>query len=366
MQVPWSRPDVAAAETRAIAGVLKSGWLGMGPVTEAAEAAIARFLGARHCVFVNNGTSALLAAYLAAGWGPGDEILVPTYTFIATVSAMVVLGCRPVLIDCDPATMNVDPEEVRRVAAEHPKAKGLVIVDVAGLSCDLDALGEIAQERQLTLVEDAAEAFGGTYRGGYLGARRHATIFSYHIAKQVTAVEGGAIVTQDGRIARACRQLRSHGEGRQKYIHPELGLNLRPTDINSAIALAQVRRTGTFLRRHRDHARRYREGLARFLNFQSVPEYATDPTWMVFQVLAHDRKTRDRLEAHLLKRGVQTRRAFPPMHQQPYLRRRFSFGKYPHADWVYDRVLSLPMGNGIRTEEIDYVIDQTVRFFRSG
>ncbi len=366
MKVPWSRPDLQVAETRAVERVLRSGWLGMGKVTAAAETAIARYLGARHCVFVNNGTSALLAAYLAAGWGPGDEVLVPTYTFVATVSAMVALGCRPVLIDCDPGTMNVDPAEVERVAREHPDAKGLVVVDVAGLSCDLDPLERIAAEHHLTLVEDAAEAFGGTYRGRYLGTRPHATIFSFHIAKQVTAVEGGAVVTDDRKLAEACRRLRSHGEGPQKYIHTSLGLNLRPTDLNSAIALAQVRRTSTFLRRHREYARRYQERLAPYCSFQTIPEYAGDPTWMVFQILAPDRRTRDRLEARLRRRGVQTRRAFPPMHQQPYLRERFSFGKYPHADWVYDRVLSLPMGNGIRPEEIDYVIDRTVEFFRTG
>lgn len=366
MNVPWSRPDLQATETRAVERVLRSGWLGMGRVTESAESAIAQYLGARNCVFVNNGTSALLAAYLAAGWGPGDEILVPTYTFVATVSAMVAIGCRPVLLDCDPGTMNVDPEEVDRVAHEHPNAKGLVVVDVAGLPCDLDPLARIARERNLTLVEDAAEAFGGTYRGTHLGARSHATIFSYHIAKQVTAVEGGAIVTQDRRLAEVCRRLRSHGEGPHKYIHTSLGLNLRPTDLNSAIALAQVRRTTTFLRRHREYARRYQEGLAPYLGFQKIPDYAGEPTWMVFQVLAPDRRTRDRLETRLLKRGIQTRRAFPPMHQQPYLKERFVFGAYPHADWVYDRVLSLPMGNGIRSEEIDYVIDQTVQFFRAG
>jgi len=366
MKVPWSRPELTQAETQAVDRVLESGWLGMGEVTEAAESAIGKYLGARNCVFFNNGTSALMAAYLAKDWGPGDEILVPTYTFAATVNSLVVMGCRPVLIDCDPGTMNLDPVEIGKVARKHPKAKGLVFVDVGGLPSDLDGIRDVARDHHLDLVEDAAEAFGGEYRNEKVGIRKHATIFSFHIAKQVTAVEGGAITTSDKALAERCRRIRSHGEGNRKYIHSDIGLNLRPTDMQSAIALAQVGRADAFLQRHQDYARRYIDGLRNVVDFQAIPDYVTQPTWMIFQILTKNRRERDRLDRHLNAAGIDTRMAFPPIHQQPYLKRRYKFGSYPNADAVFDRVISLPMGNGLREEEIDYVIDQTKSFFRTG
>ena len=364
MQVPWSRPELNASESEAVDRVMASGWLGMGTVTAAAEKAVAKYIRAREAVFFNNGTSALMAAYLALDWGPGDEILVPTYTFAATVNALVVLGCRPVLLDCDPTTMNVDPKEVERVAQRHPKAKGLIFVDVGGLPCDLDGLRDVANAHHLATVEDAAEAFGAEYRNARVGARDHATIFSFHIAKQVTAVEGGAITTNDRTLAARLRRIRSHGEGDQKYIHPDIGLNFRPTDLHSAIALAQIERVDEFLKLHERYAQKYFDGLGKYVEFQKVPEYATAPGWMIFQVLCRDKRVRDQLDEHLNDAGVDTRRAFPPIHQQPYLKGRCISNGCPNADQVFDRVLSLPMGNGLREDEIDYVIDRAVEFFR--
>ena len=355
-RVPWSVPDLGAEELEAVRSTFASGWLGMGPVTQQFEQELSRYTKAPFTVVVNNGTSALLDAYLAHGIGPGDVVLVPTYTFIATASAAVALGARIGLIDCDPSTLNVTPETVRAALRAHPKPKAIVAVDVAGLPCDLDALRAVAQEAGSVFIEDAAEAFGGVYRDQPLGSLDHTTIFSFHIAKQLTSIEGGAVQTHREGVARRLRLIRSHGEGATKYWHEELGLNLRPTDVQSALGRVQLAKVDRFLVRRDQIARKYLSALAGTLSFPPVPSYATRPTWMIFLGFARDRTQRDALNAHLRAAGIDTRLPWPPVHQQPYFRARFGAVSAPNADAAFDRVISLPIGNAMRDEDVDAVI----------
>ena len=239
-KVFWSVPDIGADEKQAVLETLDTGWLGMGPKTKLLEKELSAYTGAKHSIVVNNGTSALTTALLTLGIGPGDEVLLPTYTFVATASSVIALGARPVLVDCDAETFNIGPAQIEAAIAKHPKAKALIFVDVAGLPCDIDAIRAVAERHHLLLLEDAAEAFAGVYRSTRLGNFDHLTIFSFHIAKQVTTVEGGAIQTNRDDVVDKLRLVRSHGEGKEKYVHVELGLNFRPTDIQSSIGLAQL------------------------------------------------------------------------------------------------------------------------------
>jgi perosamine synthetase len=365
MKVPWSVPAIGNDEVTAVNNVLSSGWLGMGPVTKEFENAIRVQTQAREVVALNNGTSALLATYLALGIGPGDEILVPTFTFVATASAAMVLGARPVLVDCDPRSLNVTAQSLRERLSGRKRVRAIVAVDVGGQSIDLDPILELSREFNLPLVQDAAEAFGGTYKGRPTGKGDHPTIFSFHIAKQVTSVEGGAISTDDAELAARVRLIRSHGEGARKYIHEELGLNLRPTDLLSAIGVEQVKRLSQFLEKRKEIAELYRRELSDWFEFQHPGDSTSRPTWMIFFAMAKDRKTRDRLVASLTREGVDTRVPWPPIHRQPYFLRRYSDsdGSFPGADYVYDRVLSLPIGNGMKTEHAWDVIRAIRAFF---
>ncbi|MGI0130132.1 MAG: DegT/DnrJ/EryC1/StrS family aminotransferase, partial [Thermoplasmata archaeon] len=356
-------PDLTTDEHRAVAEVLDSGWLGMGPRTKEFERGISGFTGARESVVVNNGTSALLTALLANGIGPGDEVLAPTYTFVATINSILALGARPVLLDCDPETLNITPEIVESALRDHDRAKALIFVDVAGQPCDIDPLVELAARRSLHLVEDAAEAFGAQYRERAVGSGDHATVFSFHIAKQVTTVEGGAVVTNDPDLAARCRLVRNHGEGPEKYVHVALGLNFRPTDIQSAIGVVQLRRAEGFLQLRAEIARRYRESLSQYLQFQSVPEYVSRPTWMIFLALCRDGAERDGYLRWLKSHGIDTRVPWPPVHSQPYYVGRFGPSALPAAEAAYSRVLSLPIGNGMSLEQIRDVVDCSVSYF---
>ena len=164
-KVFWSVPDVGADEKKAVNEVLDSGWLGMGPKTKLFEKELSAYTGAKHSIVVNNGTSALTTVLMSLGLAPGDEVLIPTYTFVATASSAIALGAKPVMMDCDPETFNVGPKEIEAAAAHYPKAKFLMVTDVAGLAVDIDAVRATAAKHNLTLIEDAAEAFGGKYQG---------------------------------------------------------------------------------------------------------------------------------------------------------------------------------------------------------
>ena len=362
-KVFWSVPDIGDDEKKAVLETLDTGWLGMGPKTKQFEKELCEYTGAKHSVVVNNGTSALLTALMSMGIGPGDEVLVPTYTFVATASSVIALGAKPVLVDCDPTTFNIGPKEVEAALARHPKVKALIFVDVAGLPCDIDALRALAAKHKLPLLEDAAEAFAGEYRKTRLGNYDHVTIFSFHIAKQVTTVEGGAIQTNRDDLVERMRLVRSHGEGKEKYVHVELGLNFRPTDIQSAIGIAQLRKADHYIQLRDRIARLYMRELAGHLTFQAVPDYATRPTWMIFMVLAKNKDERDRFNQYLNSHGVDTRIPWPPIHRQPYFVARFGEVNCPVADATFDRALSLPIGNAMTEDDVRYVIGVARGFF---
>jgi perosamine synthetase len=361
--IPWSSPDISEEERRAINRVLDSGWLGMGPITKEFEAGICGYVGTSSAIFVNNGTSALMAAYLANGIGPGDAVLVPTYTFVATVSALLAIGARPILVDCDPTTLNVDPKAVEQLATEHPEAKALVFVDLAGQPCDIDALREIAKRHSLALIEDAAESFGAGYRNKSVGDFDHTTVFSFHIAKQLTTIEGGAIVTNDREVAEKVRLIRSHGEGPDKYIHVAHGLNFRPTDIQAAIGLVQLGKMEKFLALRQRLAQAYRVGLGEWLEFQRRPDFVSRPTYMLFVAFCHDASHRDGLNSWLNYHGIDTRIPFPPVHTQPFYEDRFGKSSMPGSELAFSRVISLPIGNAITEAQVGHVVDCARQFF---
>ncbi len=363
-KIPWSVPDISKDELEAVSEVMTSGWLGMGPKTKQLESELCTFTGAKHAIVVNNGTSALITALLANGIGPGDEVFVPTYTFIATVNSVLAIGARPILVDCDQPTFNISVDQINRVLSDHHRAKALIFVDVAGMPADIDSIRDLATKKNFILIEDAAESFGATYKNRKVGSYDHTTIFSFHIAKQVTMVEGGAVVTGDDGIAERCRLIRSHGEGRQKYIHVDIGLNFRPTDLQSAIGIAQLQKAEKYLSLRGKLARIYMDSLKALLDFQYVPDYVTRHPWMLFMCLARDHSQRDTLNAFLNKSGIDTRIPWPPVHIQPFHKKKLGDIRCPNADSVFQRVISLPIGNAVTESDVTQVVENVKEFYR--
>lgn len=365
-KIPWSAPDISLDEEKAISETLASKWLGMGPKTLELEKSICQYVGVKNSVVMNNGTSSLIAALIANGIKPGDKVLVPTYTFIATINSVLAIGAKPLLVDCDPTTFNVTIDGIKEVFEHDKDACCLIFVDVAGLPADIDLMRQFSHKNKIKLIEDAAEAFGAKYKDKVLGNYDHTTIFSFHIAKQMTMIEGGAVVTNDQQIADKLRLIRSHGEGKEKYIHTEFGLNLRPTDLQSAIGIAQLRKVEEYMNRRKRIAELYMSNLSQFLEFQFIPSYVGRHPWMLFMCLAKEKSIRDRLNSFLNERGIDTRIPWPPANLQPYHKARLGYIKCPNAERIYDRVLSLPIGNAVSETQAHKVVEVVKSFFEQG
>jgi perosamine synthetase len=364
IKVPWSVPDISIDEENSVSEVMKSGWLAMGPKTKQFESDVCAYTGAKNCIVVNNGTSALITALLSNNIGPDDEVLVPTYTFIATVNSVLAIGAKPILVDCDPQTFNITPEQINKELKNHPQAKALIFVDVAGMPADIDSIRELAFQKNLVLIEDAAEAFGATYKNKKIGALDHTTIFSFHIAKQTTMIEGGAVVTGNSAIAERCRLIRSHGEGKEKYIHVDIGLNFRPTDLQSAIGITQLKKVEKYISLREKIASIYMDSLHGLVSFQSVPSYVTRHPWMLFMCLAKNSAERDALNKFINENGVDTRIPWPPAHVQPFHKKKLGNINCPNSDNLYGRVLSLPIGNAIDESQVNQVVEKVKLFYK--
>jgi perosamine synthetase len=364
-KVPWSAPDISVDEEEAVSKVMISKWLGMGPKTRELEQNICSYVNVRNSVAVNNGTSALIASLIANGIEPGDKVLVPTYTFIATVNSVLAIGAQPILVDCDPNTFNVSAETIQDCLEKNTDVKSIIFVDVAGMPADIDAIREFAHKKNIIVIEDAAEAFGAQYKNKSVGNYDHTTVFSFHIAKQMTTIEGGAIATNDDEVAERVRLIRNHGEGKQKYVHTEFGLNLRPTDIHSAIGLAQIRKVERYIQLRKKIAEMYISDLGNYFEFQHMPDYVSRHPWMLFMCMTRDRSCRDELNSYLNNKGVDTRLPWPPANSQPYHKRRLGEIRCPNAEGVFERIISLPIGNHISESEVETVIQVVKDFFET-
>ena len=357
-KVPWSVPDIGEEEKQAIMRVVKSGWLSQGKETKLFEEEICEYLGCRHAIVVNSGTSALITALLAHGIGKEDEVIVPSLTFIATVNAVILVGADPILVDVDLETFNTTIEKVEEKITKRTKA--ILPVDVAGMPINIDAFERLAEEHDLVLIEDAAEAFGAVYKNRKIGSFNHTSIFSFHIAKTITTVEGGVITTNDDKIAENCRLIRSHGM-KDKYNHITIGSNFRITDIQSAMGRIQLKKVETFLKRRNELASIYMRMLKNIVQFQKIPDYVTIHPWMLFGVLV-DTKKRDRIREKLKENGIDTRVCWRPVHQQPFHRKLFS-GSFPNSEEIASRIINLPIGNKFSKEDIKYVSTKFIEIY---
>lgn len=349
-RIRLARPVVGEEEVEAVRAVLESGFLTNGPATRRFEAAMAARHGTEHAVALANGTVALAAMYLAAGIGPGDEVIVPSFTFISTATSVLHVGATPVFADIDPETFCLDPADVARRVTSRTRA--IVPVHYAGQAADLAPLAEIAADAGADLLEDAAEAHGATYQGRPVGSWGRAGMFSFTPTKNITTGEGGIVTTDDGAYAERVRRLRNHGMS-ALYVHDELGFNWRLSDISAAVGACQVDRLDTILAAKRTIAGRLDALLA------EVPGVTTpvvrddrDHTYMLYTVRLPAER-RDAVRRSLATDGIETRLYFPPAHRQGV------FGPaevdLPVTDAVAASALSLPVHARLTPPEIEEV-----------
>jgi perosamine synthetase len=358
-RLPISAPALVGNELEYVTRCLESTWISSrGEFVEAFEEKFAELCGVDHAVAVSNGTAALHLALLALGVSPGDEVIVPTLTYIATASAVSYCAAKPVFVDSEPTTWNLDPQAVE--AAVTPRTVGIVAVHLYGHPADMDALRAIARRRGLFLLEDAAQAHGAHYRGEPVGSLGDVGAFSFFGGKLVTTGEGGALVTDDASLAKAARRLRNQGEDPARRYHvTQLGFNYRLTNIAAAIGLAQLERFEWHVARRLANSARYHSQLEDRpgIEMAQATPWAENVDWLTSVVLARLTETgRDQVIAELDRAGIETRPLFPPVHLQPIYRGHFTRA-LPVAERLASLGLSLPSGAGLSDGQIDRVCD---------
>ncbi len=360
-----SSPHITDEDVEAVTRVLRSGMLAFGPVGEEFERELARYLGVRHAVAVSNGTAALYLSLKALGVGPGDEVLVPDFTFFATASTVLLAGATPVLVDVELETYTVDPSQLEEAFTDRTRA--VVPVHLYGHPVDMEQVTKIAGERDAYVVEDSAQALGAEFRGRRVGGLGHAAAFSFYPTKTITTGEGGAVATDDERVADAVKLLRSHGQ-RQRYHHVELGWNLRMSDVQAALGLSQLRRIDRMLERRRALARIYLEELSTVSGLRlPVEKPWARHAYNLFTVWVEGEGARDRLALFLRERGIETAVHYPvPLHRQPALSgARRARGCCPNSEEASRHVLSLPLHPGLSESDVLEVSRCVKEFFKS-
>jgi len=368
LNIPITKPALTDEEARAPFESIKSGWVTQGPKVAEFERAVASYVGAKHGVATTSCTTGLHLALATIGVGPGDEVIVPSFTFIASANAILYTGATVVFCEVDPKTYNADPGDVEKRITKRTKA--IMPVDQIGLACDIGAINEIATRHGVDVLEDAAPTIGGTYKGRRVGSNAHQTVFSFHPRKVITTGEGGMILTDDDALAERARKLRAHGMSvsdldRHKADRPiieeyhDLGFNYRMTDIQASIGLVQLRRLDELLRIRIAKAERYNAELSKIRGVEVpyTPSYATHTYQSYCVRLTKDsRLDRDELMSRLLKRGIATRRGVMASHLEKVYRDRVGSVSLPITEEAARTTMLIPLFASMTDDEQSYVI----------
>lgn len=357
--IPVNEPLLDGNEKKYLLECIETGWISSeGPFIKAFEQKFAARMGRKHGIAVCNGTAAIDAAVEALGIGPGDEVIMPTFTIISCIAQIVRNGGKPVLVDSDPITWNMDVTQIE--AKITPRTKAIMIVHIFGLPVDVDPVLDIAKRHGLKVIEDAAEMHGQTYKGKPCGSFGDISTFSFYPNKHITTGEGGMILTDDDDLAETCRSLRNLCfQPDKRFVHERLGWNLRMTNMQAALGLAQLERLDEFVERKRKMGALYTELLKDVTGLQlplAKTEYSENIYW-VYGIVLDEALGFDAVEVmkKLAEKGVGTRPFFCPMHQQPVLIKMGVASKeaYAISESIYKRGFYIPSGMNLNVQQIN-------------
>ena len=360
--------QIGREEIDAVVKVLKSGvltsGLGAGPKVTEFEKAFAKFVRAKHGIAMNSGTAALHSALTAVGIKTDDEVILPSFTFVATAEVVVFNRAKPVFVDISPGTYTISPKAVEKAVTR--KTKAIMPVDLYGMPADVQQIREIADKHRLKIIEDAAQAHGATYERKPAGSFADAACWSFYGSKNMTTGEGGMITTNSDEIAEMPRYIRSHGE-KQKYQSLIIGHNYHMPEIAAAIGVEQLKKLPKFVARRRQNAKRLTENLekAKSLQLPSEPE-GFKCSWYLYtvQLKKAKKEKRDNVVEKLRQKGIDAFVCYVnPIHLMPYYRK---FGKYrlPETEKASERVFSLPVHPGVTAKQIDYISDSVLQLVK--
>lgn len=368
-KIPIACPDIGEEEARAVYEVVKSGWINEGKKVQEFEKRFADYIGVRHAVACFNGTVGLHLILLAHGIGPGDEVIVPSMTFVSTATSVLHVGATPVFADIDPQTFNIDPNWIedylkKRVLTDFcqpsTQPKAIIPVHYGGQSADMGPIQHIAKRYNLFVFEDAAEAHGAEYKGRKVGTFGDAAMFSFTPTKNITTAEGGMITTNNDEIAEKVRLLKNQGQDYQ-YHHILVGYNYRMTEMQAAMGIEQLKKLPAIIARKKENAKFLNSELSKIKGI-SPPYVAPEcnHTYMIYTIKIDFQKlgiSRNMLMRKLEERGIQTKIYFPPVHLQPIFRKGV-YGKVvlPITKKISKEIISLPFHSKLRKEDLEFIL----------
>jgi perosamine synthetase len=357
-------PDVDESDEKAVLEALRSGRLALGPKIAEFERLTAEYIGARHAVAVNSGTSGLHLLCRALGLGPGDEVITTSFSFVASTNCFVYEGARPVFVDIEPDPYNLDPRLIE--SAVTPATRAILAVDVFGHPADWDAIEEIAKRHGLEVIADSCESIGSEYRGRKTGPFGVGGVFAFYPNKQMTTGEGGMIVTDRDDVAALCRSMANQGRGEMNawLEHTRLGYNYRMDELSAALGISQLRRIDEFVAKRRWVAQTY-DALLQDEPRVRAPIVRPDVkmSYFVYVVELQGELRRDEVMRGLASKGVPSRGYFSPIHLQPYMRKMVGNREWalPVTERVATRTIALPFYNTLTAEDAEYVVSALVQ-----
>ena len=370
MRIPLSAPDVNEEDIKAVSDVLRTSKLSLGPKLEEFEHAIAAYVGASDAVAVNSGTSALHLCLRALGIGEGDEVIIPSFAFIAVANAVRHERATPVFVDIESETLNLDPSQIE--SAITLRTKAIIVVHTFGCPANLEAILEIAGRHDLRVIEDACEAIGAEYNDRRVGTFGDAGIFSFYPNKQITTGEGGVVVTRNPEVSQFVRKVRNQGRDHPEswFQHSELGYNYRISDINCTLGVEQLRRIEPILRRREAIAMQYSQilGSQPELNLPLLNVPVGRISWFVYMIrlgIRFSQFHRDWIVREMQSRGIGVGRYFAPIHLQPIYKGWATTGTLPVTEQIASRAIALPFFNRIQSDQIEEVCSTLVELIDS-
>ena len=379
ISVPMSLPDITDKEREAVAKVMATNYLSMGPYVKSFEESFCNFTGAKHAVAVNSGTAGLHLCVQAAGWKDGDRVITTPFSFVSSTNVLLYERITPIFVDAEPFTGNIDPVQVKAAVTDlmtseaaaakwlppkgdhGGKLKGILAVDVFGQPADYDAISEAAAPYGLPVIEDSCEALGAMYKGRHAGLLGDMGVFAFYPNKQITTAEGGLVVTNDDKAASMVRSLRNQGraEGDTWLEHTYLGYNYRMDEMSAALGTVQMSRIDELIRSRQAVSDWYREELSDIdaIELPHTAATTTRDSWFVYVIRLKEAERRNEVSSKLKALGIPVRPYFSPIHLQPYMQERFGYepGRFPVTEDLGRRGLAIPFSGKMTREQVAQV-----------
>jgi len=360
-------PYISEDEIKAVVKVIKSGQLSLGKETEKFEQEMADYVGAKYAVVVSSGTTGLHLAVIVSGIQENDEVITSPFSFVASTNCFLYENAKPIFVDIDEETLNIDVNKIKEKITN--KTKAILGVDIFGYPAEWDEIIKIAEENNLKIIEDAAEALGGKYKGKKLGSLGHLTIFAFYPNKQMTTGEGGIIITNDKKQYQLLKGLTNQGRGAdiQWLKHEYLGYNYRMTEMSAVLGRVQLKKLDEFLKSRNQVAELYKERLenVKGITLMKANDKEHQRSWFVYVIRLNKRFNRNEIIEKLKKENIPSKAYLPSIHLQPYMKEYgFKKGDFPISESVSDSTLSLPFYTEMKKEKVNLICDKLIKVLK--